>query len=56
MKKNARNQTLGMRRRERERGGAAEKRSVDRLVLAVSVFVVGARLFDRPDICICNRH
>ena len=30
----------------------AEKRSVDRLVLAVSVFVVGARPFDRPDIVI----
>ena len=27
----------------------AEKRSVDRLVLAVSVFVVGARPFDRPE-------
>lgn len=27
----------------------AEKRSVDRLVLAVSVFVVGARPFDQPE-------
>ena len=30
--------------------GAEKKRSVDRLVLAVSVFVVGARPFDRPEI------
>ena len=34
--------------REQGRQGA-EKRSVDRLVLAVSVFVVGARPFDRPE-------
>ena len=34
--------------REQGRQGA-ENRSVDRLVLAVSVFVVGARPFDRPE-------
>ena len=34
---------------EGRKEGAEKKRSVDRLVLAVSVFVVGARLSDQPE-------